>query len=62
MPAEFLSLAGKMVGLRNIIVHSYDRIDDSVIYGILRKNLIDIERLKNHLIDSIKKTKKLRKS
>jgi uncharacterized protein YutE (UPF0331/DUF86 family) len=47
-PLEFLDLTDKMLGLRNIIVHSYDRIDDSVIYGILKKNLTDIEKIKDY--------------
>lgn len=35
-----------MVGLRNILVHSYDRIDDSITYGILKRNLSDVEKIK----------------
>jgi uncharacterized protein YutE (UPF0331/DUF86 family) len=41
-----------MIGMRNIIVHSYDRIDDGIVYGFLKKNLNDIKRLSG----SLKKT------
>lgn len=53
-PSELLELINKMIGLRNIIVHSYDRIDDSVIYGVLKKNLKDIEKLKLHFVEFLK--------
>lgn len=44
-PSELISLTDKMIGMRNIIVHSYNRIDDSIIYGVLKKNLPDIKKL-----------------
>ena len=43
--SEFIPLLDKMIGMRNIIVHSYDRIDDSIIFGVLKKNLTDIKKL-----------------
>ncbi len=48
-PSEFISLIDKMIGMRNIIVHCYDRIDDAIVYGVLKKNLGDIRRLTDHL-------------
>jgi uncharacterized protein YutE (UPF0331/DUF86 family) len=33
-----------MAGARNILVHSYDKIDDAVVYGILKKHLGDFRR------------------
>jgi len=30
-----------MVGTRNILVHGYDRIEDSVVYGVLKKHIED---------------------
>lgn len=53
-PSDFLKIIDKMIGLRNIIVHSYDKIDDNIIYGILKKNLKDIEKIKNHFLSIIK--------
>lgn len=48
-PSEFISLTDKMIGMRNIIVHSYNRIDDSIVYGVLKKNLPDIKKLSSIL-------------
>ena len=44
-PSEFIPLVDKMIGMRNIIVHSYNRINDEIVYGVLKKNLRDIEKL-----------------
>lgn len=44
-PSKFIPLVDKMIGMRNIIVHSYDRINDEIVYGVLRKNLGDIDKL-----------------
>lgn len=43
--SEFVPLIKKMIGIRNIIVHSYDKIDDEVIYNVLKKDLKDIKKL-----------------
>jgi len=48
-PSEFIPLIDRMIGMRNIIVHSYDRIDDEIVYGVLKKNLNDIKRLSRQL-------------
>jgi uncharacterized protein YutE (UPF0331/DUF86 family) len=48
-PSKFIPLVDKMIGMRNIIVHSYDRINDEIVYGVLKKNLGDIEKLANIL-------------
>jgi uncharacterized protein YutE (UPF0331/DUF86 family) len=52
-PAEYLDLIFKMIGVRNIIVHSYDKIDDSVLYGILKKNLDDFKKILQILKEQI---------
>jgi uncharacterized protein YutE (UPF0331/DUF86 family) len=44
-PLEFTPLLDKMIGMRNIIVHGYNRIDDSIVFGVLKKNLADIKKL-----------------
>lgn len=44
-PSEYIPLMDKMIGMRNIIVHGYNRIDDSIVYGVLKKNLDDIKNL-----------------
>lgn len=38
---EFLK---PMAGTRNILVHGYDKVDDEVVYGILKRHLSDFER------------------
>jgi uncharacterized protein YutE (UPF0331/DUF86 family) len=44
-PSEFIPLVDKMIGMRNIIVHGYNRINDEIVYGILKRNLKDIKNL-----------------
>jgi uncharacterized protein YutE (UPF0331/DUF86 family) len=48
-PSEYISLIDKMIGMRNVIVHSYDRIDDAIIYKVLKKNLSDIIKIAANL-------------
>jgi len=48
-PPEFMALIDRMIGMRNIIVHSYDRIDDAVVYAVLRTNLDDIRMVRGYL-------------
>jgi uncharacterized protein YutE (UPF0331/DUF86 family) len=38
-----------MIGMRNVIVHSYDRIDDAIIYNVFKKNLSDIIKIAANL-------------
>jgi len=40
---ELLPQLIKMAGFRNIMVHDYARIDDAVVYGILKKRLGDFD-------------------
>lgn len=44
-PSEYMPLIDKMIGMRNVIVHSYDRIDDTIVFGIIKKNLSNIKKL-----------------
>ncbi len=48
-PSEYISLIDKMIGMRNVIVHSYDRIDDAIIYNVFKKNLSDIIKIAANL-------------
>lgn len=48
-PSEYLPLIDKMIGMRNIIVHSYNKINDEIVYGVLKKNLPDIRKLNSIL-------------
>lgn len=40
---ESLSFLMPMAGTRNILVHGYDRIDNALIYGIIKKHLNNFE-------------------
>lgn len=44
-PLELMPLSDKMIGMRNVIVHGYDRVDDSIVFEVLKKNLGDIKKL-----------------
>jgi len=32
-----------MAGTRNILVHGYDKVDDSLVYGILKRHLNEFD-------------------
>jgi uncharacterized protein YutE (UPF0331/DUF86 family) len=40
---ESLNALIPMAGTRNILVHSYEKIEDSLLYGILKKHMIDFK-------------------
>ena len=44
----------KMAKFRNIVVHDYDRVDEEIVIGILRKRLGDFEKFKDAIIVFIK--------
>lgn len=48
---ESLSFLMPMAGTRNILVHGYDRIDDALIYGIIKKHLNNFEDFLNQVRD-----------
>jgi len=46
---ESTSFMLPMAGTRNILVHGYDKIDDSLIYGILKRHLCDFTTFLNEI-------------
>ncbi len=44
---EVLEFLVPMAGTRNILVHGYDRIDDALIFGIMKRHLSDFEKFLN---------------
>ena len=46
-----------MAGTRNILVHGYDKIEDSLVYGILKKHLEDFTTLLREIRDNYLKKK-----
>ncbi len=46
----------KMVGLRNILVHEYGKIDRKKIYEILKTQIEDLEEFKKQIVGFLKET------
>lgn len=44
----------RMVGLRNILVHEYGKIDRKEIYKVLKKQLGDLEEFRNQVIKRLR--------
>jgi uncharacterized protein YutE (UPF0331/DUF86 family) len=44
----------KMKRFRNILVHEYGHVDDSIVYEILQNNLNDFEAFKQDILQAIK--------
>jgi len=44
----------KMAKFRNVVVHHYDRIDPSIVVGILHNNLDDFDRYREAVISFLK--------
>ena len=51
VPDESLNNAKQIVGLRNRLIHTYDAIDNTIIWVIIKKY---IEPLKTEVIDKLK--------
>lgn len=51
LTGENLSFMVSMAGTRNILVHGYDKVDDSLVYGILERHIDDfyifLKQIKN---------------
>lgn len=45
----------KMIGLRNILVHEYGKIDRKKIYQILKEKLEDLEEFKKQILEFLQK-------
>jgi uncharacterized protein YutE (UPF0331/DUF86 family) len=43
LSAKSLEFLVPMAGTRNILVHGYDKVDDSLVYGILKRHLNDFD-------------------
>lgn len=47
---ELFTMMEKMARFRNLIVHNYDRVDQTIVFNILKKNLEDFKRYKDYII------------
>ena len=49
-----------MAGTRNVLVHGYDKVEDSVIYGVIKRHLDDfgvfLKEIKENYLNAAKKT------
>ncbi len=52
---DLLTRMEKMARFRNIIVQHYDKVDESIIVSILKKDLRDFIKYKNAIINLLKK-------
>ena len=50
----------KMAKFRNIVVHDYDRVDEEIVIGILRKNLDDFTIFKDAVVSFLKGVEKIK--
>jgi len=54
LTSENLSFMVPMAGTRNILVHGYDKVDDSLVYGILKRHIGDfylfLKQIKNNYL------------
>jgi uncharacterized protein YutE (UPF0331/DUF86 family) len=53
LPAGAAARFGRLFAFRNRIVQLYDRIDDSVVYEIMSRNLGDLQELAAYYIDAL---------
>lgn len=55
IPEDLASKLTKMVGLRNILVHEYGKIDRKKIYEVLETQLEDLEKFQKQLLAYLEK-------
>jgi uncharacterized protein YutE (UPF0331/DUF86 family) len=51
IPSEMLPFMHEMVGLRNVLVHEYHRVEHSEIYRHLQESLPDLRRFAAHVVE-----------
>lgn len=51
---ELLPKLHNMAAFRNLLVHYYERIDDAIIFGILKRNLTDFEEFERQIFSFVK--------
>jgi len=55
LPEKELPKYESIASFRNILVHHYERIEDSIVYGIFKNSLVDIETFVASIIDWVEK-------
>jgi uncharacterized protein YutE (UPF0331/DUF86 family) len=51
---ELLAKLHMMAAFRNLLVHYYEKIDDTIVFSILKKNLNDFIEFSSQIIDYLK--------
>ncbi|MFN3480647.1 MAG: type VII toxin-antitoxin system HepT family RNase toxin [Thermodesulfovibrionales bacterium] len=51
--SKTLKIFEGMVGMRNILVHRYEKIDTEVIYGVLKRHLDDFQRFVDQVMKKL---------
>jgi uncharacterized protein with HEPN domain len=50
---ELINYHSSIIGFRNILVHSYDSVDDEIVWAIIKRHLIPLKKeITNKLADS----------
>jgi len=55
IPSELLPKLVNMAKFRNVLVHEYVRLDNSVIYGVLKKHLGDFEEFARAILSYLER-------
>ena len=55
IPQEFAGEVARMIGLRNILIHDYVRVELEKIHSFMQRRLTDFKRYMDYVIDFIKK-------
>lgn len=55
IPEENLDDFKKMVRFRNILIHSYDKVDDTITFSVFKKDIGDFRMFINVIRDNIKR-------
>jgi len=61
LPVEFSEKIAKMAGFRNILVHGYIDIDETMVYYHLKEDLTDFEEFIKYIIQYLKNQKNKKK-
>ena len=55
LPEDELPKYENIASFRNILVHHYEKIDDSIVYGVFKNNLKDIEKYVTYILSWLEK-------
>lgn len=59
LPEEKILDFQNMASFRNLLVHHYEKVENEVIFGIFKKKLNDFDLFAEHILEYLKKRKKL---